>query len=162
MRGARYESHRFREVGTLRHEFVSTNLWILAGEGEIILPNGEIAFKVVTGSDWQTRGPTSVMDINARVSAVSGDGKDNLDFQYRGKIKITEQIENVIKSQGVLGTSTEWGDGYYFVTPKLHSRSESWAWVNDTVFLACGKLALNQKDDGSRFCTVSYRIYQVE
>ncbi|KAJ9493701.1 hypothetical protein H2202_010823 [Exophiala xenobiotica] len=133
-----------------------------AFDGHINLPNGEKVFDVVTGSDWQTRGPSDVMGINARVSAVSEDGKENLDLEYYGKIKITQQIENVIAARGETGAGTEWGGGYYFITPRIHSRSERWAWVNDAVFLACGKLTLSRKDDGSSVSTVSYRIYKVE
>lgn len=103
------------------------------------------------------------MGIDARVAAISEDGKENLDLEYYGKIKITKQIEDVIAARGKSGISkTEWGDGYYWVTPRIHSRSERWAWVNDAVFLACGKLALSTNKDGASVSTVSYRVYRVE
>lgn len=116
----------------------------------------------MTASDWQTRGPTDVMGIDARVSAMSEDGKENMELQYYGKIKITKKIEGVIAATGETRTGTEWGDGYYWVTPRIHSRSEKWAWVNDSVFLACGKLTLSRNQDGSSVSTVSYRVYKVE
>jgi len=110
--------------------------------------------RVVTASDWMRTGPTRTITIDARASAISDDGQENLDFEYQGKIEITPDVEKLFS--GKEEAALEWGDCYYYTTPRIFSRSERWAWVNDAVFVAAGKLRL---DKGR--VTVSYRIYQV-
>jgi hypothetical protein len=126
----------------------------LVDSGTVNLPDGTSVLRVVTASDWMTTGPTRTITIDARSSAISNDGKENMDFAYLGKMEITPEVEEVIS--GKSGKEMEFGDCYYYTTPRIYSRCERWAWVNDTVFVAAGKLRLEEGRP-----VVSYRIYKV-
>lgn len=95
-----------------------------------------------------------MITIDARASAVSDDGLQNLDVMYMGKFEVTPEMEVVISGKG--DESSAWGSSYYYTTPRFSSRSAEWAWVNDAVFIASGKLASR---DGRN--TASYRVYKV-
>lgn len=97
----------------------------------------------------------SVVSIDARASVVSDKGALNLDFAYTGKLHVTEDVIKVFKGTEV--GEIEFGQVYYYTTPKITSRSEEYVWVNDTIFVAQGRVAV--KEPGK--VTVAYRIFKV-
>jgi hypothetical protein len=70
--------------------------------------------------------------------------------QYQGVVEITEGMAAVL---GGGDTPTEYGDQYFFTTPRLETGDERYAWVNQTVFVSEGRLL-----PGPR---VEYRVYRV-
>jgi hypothetical protein len=91
--------------------------------------------------------------VDARVNAQGANG--GLDLQYQGKLKFSAEMMEMMQGKR---SGTEFGEGYYYVSPKISSRMEEFKWVNETVFLGQGRIRM--RPDGK--LEVSYRIYKVD
>ncbi len=124
--------------------------------GKLSSTDGNHEFKVKCGSDWMIVPMGSrTITIDARVSAEKADGT-NLELAYLGKMHITDEVRSLFDGSSA-ARETQFGEPYYYTTPRIWSRSDEFAWVNDAVFLAMGKLRLN--DNGQ--VEAWYRILKV-
>jgi hypothetical protein len=98
---------------------------------------------------------SSTITIDARVSAETADGI-NLELAYLGKLSITDEVRTLFDGSSA-ARETRFGEPYYYTAPRIWSRSDEFAWVNDAVFLAMGKLRL---DENGRV-EACYRILKV-
>lgn len=111
--------------------------------------------RVVAGSDWMTISNESpTWSIVVRVSAVGG-GDMNLEFAYLGKMRISPGVLDLFSGNTL---ETKFGEGYYYTTPRISSRGEKFAWVNNTVSVPMGKLRL----DESGRVEAWHRILQID
>ncbi|KAI9837594.1 MAG: hypothetical protein M1819_007245 [Sarea resinae] len=135
-----------------------TNLTVVnVNKGTVTSADGSITLQCAGGADYMLAKPDSAtQSIDARLSFV-GDSSNglNLDFQYLGKITISPEMMEVFKSTP--GKETEFGQPYFYTTPRVSSKSEKLAWVNDTVFLAMGKVSVLENRD----IELCYRIFKV-
>ena len=96
-------------------------------------------------------------DIDARVSCASPPGAEHqlhIDVRYRGKIAFHGPMLQLWKGER---SSLDWGEGYYYTSPILESRSEELAWVNKAIFVAMGNITVREDGD----VQVIYRIFKV-
>ena len=122
--------------------------------GTLSTADGKSSFKVLNAADWMTMAPDGAgVVVDARVNAQGADG--GLDLRYQGKLRFSSELMDVFQGKRM---GTEFGEGYYYTTPLITSRSEEFKWVNETVFLAQGLLRL--REDGK--LEVAYKIYKVE
>jgi hypothetical protein len=111
--------------------------------GRLSSADGKHEFKVKYGSDWMIVPTDSrTITIDARVSAESDDGT-NMELAYLGKMCITEEVRTLFDGSSA-ARETQFGEPYYYTAPRIWSRSDEFAWVNDSVFLAMGKLRLDE------------------
>ncbi|EXJ76266.1 uncharacterized protein A1O5_00774 [Cladophialophora psammophila CBS 110553] len=99
-------------------------------EGTLELPDGQHVAKVVTASDCM-RIKGNIISIDARASALSDDGSLNLEFAYTGKMHVTPDVVKTFS--WVEKCEVNFGKLYCYTVPRIFSRSEQYAWVNDTV-----------------------------
>jgi hypothetical protein len=122
--------------------------------GTLSTVDGKSSFDVINAVDWTTMAPSGKgVVVDARVTTKGLDGA--LDLQYLGKLNFSEESEEMMMGKRA---GTEFGQGYYYVSPHITSRSEGFTWVNDTVFLGQGRIRM--REDGK--LEVSYRIYKVD
>ena len=69
--------------------------------------------------------------------------------EYTGKTQLTEAFQNALTT-GKGGT--EYGDGYFFTTPRMQTGDARYAWVNNIVCVGQGRLQPGR---------VEYNVYQV-
>jgi hypothetical protein len=125
----------------------------IVARGFLKTADGKTELKVTCGSDWMTCGPDS-LTIDARVSTESPDGT-NIDLKYLGELALGPEVKALFSGQS---KETEFGQGYYYTTPKLSSRSEKFAWVNKAVFVGMGKMRLKSSEASIE---AVYRIFKV-
>jgi hypothetical protein len=73
-----------------------------------------------------------------------------------GKFTITPRVTSVFG--GTPGSGFEFGEEYFYTTPRISSRSTEFEWVNDTVFLAVGR-AKSLRDGAA--LEIGYQIFKV-
>ncbi|MCK9515820.1 MAG: DUF3237 domain-containing protein [Ottowia sp.] len=101
------------------------------------------------GADWVLLGDDGFGRLDVRLTIQTIDGA-HIYVQYNGLIQVTPAVGAVL---GGGDTSTEYGDQYFFTNPRLEAGDERYGWVNQTVFLAEGKVAPGP--------AVVYRVYRV-
>ncbi|KAL6410736.1 hypothetical protein AUP68_07168 [Ilyonectria robusta] len=124
--------------------------------GSLKSADGTIDIPLSVGSDWM-RLHQDYADIDARVSCASLPGTKpeiQCDIEYKGRIAFHGPMLQLWKGEK---ESLDWGEGYYYTTPLLASRSEELGWVNKTVFLGMGKIRVTE----SGSVEVVYRIFRV-
>ncbi|PMD33523.1 hypothetical protein L207DRAFT_571648 [Hyaloscypha variabilis F] len=131
------------------------NLYAAGVEGGTFsTADGKTSFDVLNASDWMTMEASGTgVAVDARVNAQGANG--GLDLQYQGKLKFSAEMMEMMQGKR---SGTEFGEGYYYVSPKISSRMEEFKWVNETVFLGQGRIRM--RPDGK--LEVSYRIYKVD
>lgn len=98
---------------------------------------------------------TGTATVDARVSAIGSDGI-NLDLQYMGKFTITPRAASIFT--GTPGSGFEFGEEYFYTTPRISSRSTRFGWVNDAVFVAMGRA--RTIEEGAAL-EIGYQIFKV-
>ncbi|SNS21992.1 Protein of unknown function [Geodermatophilus saharensis] len=101
------------------------------------------------GADWLLVGPDGFARLDVRTTVRTVDGA-HVYVQYTG---IWEMTPAVLALMDGGDTPTQFGEGYFITTPRLETGDERYAWVNQTVFVAEGRLV-----PGPR---VEYRVYRV-
>jgi hypothetical protein len=71
--------------------------------------------------------------------------------QYHGIVEVTEDMAAIL---GGANKSVDYGDQYFFTNPRLETGDQRYQWVNQTQFLAEGRLVPGP--------AVEYRVYRVE
>jgi hypothetical protein len=104
---------------------------------------------VAPSSDWLLVGQDGFGRFDARVTLKTDDGA-LIYVQYFGLLEMTPAILDVLAGGN---TPTEFGDGYFYTSPRLETGDERYSWVNQTVFLAEGRAVPGPRAE--------YRVYRV-
>jgi hypothetical protein len=101
------------------------------------------------GADWMLRGPDGFGRVDVRLTVHSGDGA-YIYVQYLGILELTPGIVAVMRGGD---TPTDYGDQYFITSPRLETGDERYMWLNQTMFIAEGRLVPGP--------AVDYRVYRV-
>ena len=105
---------------------------------------------VGAGADWLLIAQDGFGRLDVRATLQTNDGA-NIYVQYQGFLQVTEAIGKIL---GGANESTEFGDQYFFVHPRMETGDERYAWVNQTLFLGQGRAVAGP--------AVEYLIYRVD
>ena len=109
-------------------------------------PNLKGTFRDAAAADWLT-----VKDgyghLDVRVTMITNDGA-NIFMDYIGKLELTENVTGAIAGSG----KTDFGDQYFFVTPRFQTGDERYAWLNNIVCVSQGRLLPGR---------VEYNVYHI-
>ena len=100
------------------------------------------------GGDWMTVGTDRFNRPDVRVQFITDDGAVVL-LHYTG---LVERSEAFAKAAGQ-GGETAWGDQYMRMAMRFDTGHEKYAWLNESLFIAEGRLAGPKE--------IEYRIYRV-
>ena len=105
--------------------------------------------KLLTGGgDWVLVDDKGMGHLDVRANFETDDGAV-IYGQYYGRLEFNEAVLAAFASKG----DTDYGDSYFIVTPRFETGDERYAWLNDRVCVAEGRI----KGGG-----VEYRCYTVE
>jgi hypothetical protein len=99
------------------------------------------------GADWAVIGPDGWARLDVRGQIVTDDGAV-LYVAYGGVLQLTEKVMAAMASHD----ETSFDDQYFRTSPTLESGDERYAWVNQTVFVARGRMSARG---------VEYEVYRV-
>lgn len=88
------------------------------------------------GGDWLLVDDQGYSHLDVRAQIVTHD-EAFIYMTYGGVLEINEAVQGALGG----GDGTDWGDQYFRTTPRLETGDERYAWVNRTVFVACGRVA---------------------
>lgn len=91
---------------------------------------------VGAGADWAVIGPDGWARLDVRAQIQTDDGAV-IYASYGGLLELTEKVMAAVSS-GTVGTEFE--DQYFRTTPRLETGDERYAWVNQTLFVARGRM----------------------
>jgi len=100
------------------------------------------------GGDWVLVGPDGWGRLDVRLTIATHD-RAFLYVQYFGVIEYNEAAHAANAGE----RSSDYGDHYFRTAPRLETGDERYAWVNQTVFVAEGRLHPGP--------IVEYRVYRV-
>lgn len=104
--------------------------------------------KVLTGGgDWILGGPDGCGRLDVRAQFLTDDGAA-IYVQYTGILQITESVAKALAAGG----GTDYGDHYFRTTPRFETGDQRYAWMNQAVFVAEGRV---------RPGGVEYKVYKV-
>ena len=104
--------------------------------------------KVLTGGgDWLLVGPDGFARLDVRAQFITHDGA-SIYAQYPGLLELNQKVGAAIASGG----STDYGDQYFRTTPRLETGDTRYAWVNQSLFVAEGRIGPGK---------VEYKVYRV-
>lgn len=93
--------------------------------------------KVVgAGGDWMLVGPDGYGRLDVRGQLETDDGA-TIYFSYGGLLERNAKVQAASASRGQTG----YDDQYFRITPRLETGDARYAWVNQTLFVARGRLA---------------------
>ena len=101
-----------------------------------------------SGGDWILLGADGVGRLDVRSTIQTHDGA-NIYVQYFGTMHLNEKVMTALAS----GSGIEYGDTYFFTTPRFETGDERYAWLNKIVTVGQGRILPG---------AVEYRIFQVE
>lgn len=108
--------------------------------------NGTIG---TSGGDYMLVGDDGFSRVDVHTLFETNDGA-KIYVQYLGLLEMTEGIRKVLAGGS---TPTQFGDQHFFVTPRMETGDERYAWVNHSTFLAQGRIV-----PGVR---IEFRVYRV-
>jgi hypothetical protein len=91
-----------------------------------------------TGGDWALVGPDGWARVDVRGQILTDDGAV-IFVSYGGVLELNEKVM-VAMAAGDQGTEFE--DQYFRIMPRLETGDARYAWVNQTVFIARGRLVV--------------------
>jgi hypothetical protein len=105
---------------------------VLSGEvtGERI--NGTMG---TGGADWILAGPDGFGRLDVRATMHTNDGA-SIYVQYFGVIEYTEAALAAVDGS----RSSDFDEHYFRITPRLETGDERYSWVNQTIFVADGRI----------------------
>jgi hypothetical protein len=102
-----------------------------------------------SGADWALVSPEGNLRLDVRVVLETDDGAV-IYMPYRARMMMHGKLQKVLFKQT---GETDYGDGYWVSQIQFETGDERYAWLNNVMAVAEGKLAPN---------LVSYRVYAVE
>jgi hypothetical protein len=88
------------------------------------------------GGDWALLGPDGFARLDVRGQITTDDGAV-LYMTYGGIMELNEKVMAAIGSTD----ETSYDDQYFRTAPRLETGDERYAWVNQTVFVARGRIS---------------------
>ncbi len=89
------------------------------------------------GADWALLGPDGWARLDVRGHIQTDDGAI-LYLTYGGVLQLTERVMAAMASTE---EQTSYDDQYFRTTPRLETGDERYSWVNQTVFVARGRIS---------------------
>jgi hypothetical protein len=89
------------------------------------------------GTDWMRLGADGMRRQDSRVQLVTDDGVTILFHYDTGLIRSSDAFLNALAN----GTETQWSDQYMRMIPEFEVGSKKYAWLNQNLFVAQGRLA---------------------
>ena len=86
-------------------------------------------------ADWLVTDSTGMGQIDVRLTLATDDGC-NIYMHYTGVLELNETVLTAVGG----GAETDFGDNYFFTQPRFESGSEKYAWLNNTIAIAQGRL----------------------
>jgi hypothetical protein len=99
------------------------------------------------GGDWLLAGSDGFGRLDVRAQILTDDGAA-IYLQYTGILQMNEKVGRAIATGG----STDYGDQYFRTTPRLECGDPRYAWMNQSVFVAEGRVGPHR---------VEYKVYRV-
>ncbi|HYB91588.1 MAG TPA: DUF3237 domain-containing protein [Candidatus Binataceae bacterium] len=104
--------------------------------------------KLLTGGgDWLLVGPDGFGRLDVRAQILTDDGAV-IYVYYTGIVQMNEKVAQATAA----GRSTDYGDQYFRTAPRLESGDPRYAWVNQSIFVAEGRVGPHR---------VEYKVYRV-
>lgn len=104
--------------------------------------------KILTGGgDWILIGPDGYGRLDVRAQFVTHDGAA-LYTHYTGLLHMNDKVAKASASGG----ATDYGDQYFRTTPRFETGDARYAWLNQSIFVAEGRIAPGG---------VEYKVYRV-
>jgi hypothetical protein len=100
------------------------------------------------GGDWPLIGADGYARLDVRAQIETADGA-TIYVSYPGILEFNEKVQTALGS----GQGTDWGDQYFRTAPRLETGDERYAWVNQSMFLAEGRVIPGPG--------VAYQVYRV-
>lgn len=100
------------------------------------------------GADWILAGPDGFGRLDVRATIHTDDGA-NIYVQYFGVIEYTDAAIAAVTGE----RSSDYDEHYFRTTPRLECGDERYAWVNQSVFVADGRVHPGP--------IVEYRVHRV-
>ena len=91
-----------------------------------------------SGADWMVMGSDGAARLDVRATLQTHDGA-NVYLQYHGVLHLNDKVAAALAS----GTALEFGDTYFFTTPRFETGDERYAWLNKIVAVGQGRLLPN-------------------
>jgi hypothetical protein len=98
-------------------------------------------------ADWLAIGGDGYGHLDVRATFETDDGA-YIYVQYTGHVEMTEAVQKAIAGEG----RTDYGDVYFFTTPRMQTGDPRYAWVNNIICVGRGRLR-----DGC----VEYEVFEV-
>ena len=115
--------------------------------GEFEGPKLKGRIRNAAAADWLTLSETHG-HLDVRATFETHDGAF-IYVEYTGKLEMTEAVVKAIGGDG----STDYGDQYFFTTPRMQTGDSRYSWVNNIVCVAQGRLKPGR---------VEYNVYMVQ
>ena len=106
--------------------------------------NGKV---LAGGGDWLLVGPDGFARLDVRIQIVTDDGA-SIYAHYEGLLELNRKVAEAVAS----GVSTDYGDQYFRTTPRLETGDARYAWLNQSLFVAEGRLHPG---------AVEYRVHRI-
>lgn len=100
-----------------------------------------------SGADWILVGADGVGRLDVRATIETHDGA-NIYVSYTGVLHMTDEVMQAVAGGGV----TEFGETYFYVSPRFETGDSRYAWLN-------GVFAVSQGRVGP--LRVEYRVFEV-
>jgi hypothetical protein len=94
---------------------------------------GEI---VGAGGDWILLGADGYARLDVRFTLETEDGAHAY-VQYLGLLELTPAVQDIL---GGGSTPTDYGDQYFFTSPRVETGDERYSWLNRTMFVSQGRV----------------------
>ncbi len=105
--------------------------------------------KVLTGGgDWILVGPDGWGRLDVRAQFLTDDGA-TIYVSYYGLLEMNDKVQQATAGNG----ETDYGDQYFRTTPRFETGDPRYAWLNQTVFVAEGRVRPGP--------TVEYKVYRL-
>ena len=115
--------------------------------GEFEGPGFSGKIRPAAGADWLTL-TEKFGHLDVRVTFETSDGA-LIFVEYTGKLELTDSVIRALQGDG----GTEFGDQYFFTSPRMQTGNSDYDWVNNIVCLARGKIQPGKVD---------YEVFRVD
>ena len=106
--------------------------------------------KILTGGgDWLLAGADGFGRLDVRAQFLTDDGAA-IYLSYHGLLEMNAKVQAAV---GDTQVSTDFGDQYFRTNPRFETGDPRYAWLNQSLFLAEGRLIPGR--------TVEYKVYRV-
>ena len=100
----------------------------------------------LSGADWLTM-TEDFAHLDVRVTFETDDGAF-IYVEYTGRVELTAAVQSALAGQG----NTEFGEAYFFTSPRMQCGDPRYRWVNNIICVGQGRFR-----DGR----VEYQVFQV-